>query len=129
MAAMNRNIASAKQRLPLPTLMDRLDLGKHAKKSAKCPFHDDRHTSFSVFQKDGLWFWKCFASCGHGDEIDFLEKNAATMTIRQLALALKRTYMGVQLKAHRMSIDLRGNKMGANAGKFREIYQNAEVMP
>jgi CHC2 zinc finger len=68
-------IDEAKQRLPLPELMARLGLGDHAKKSALCPFHDDEHKSFSVFQgKGGFWFWKCHAGCGEGDEILFLRK-------------------------------------------------------
>ena len=68
-------IAEAKQRLPLPVLMMRLGLGEHAKKSAHCPFHSDKHSSFSVFQgKDGFFHYKCFASCGEGDEIMFLRK-------------------------------------------------------
>jgi hypothetical protein len=70
-------IDEAKRGLPLPSLMQRLGLSAHAKKSARCPFpgHDDKHPSFSVFQgEDGFWHWKCFARCGEGDEIMFLSK-------------------------------------------------------
>ena len=71
---MSDDIREAKHRLPLPALMERLGLGQHAKKSARCPFHDDKHNSFSVWKNgDGLWFWKCHAGCGEGDEITFLE--------------------------------------------------------
>src|SRR6516225_10521563 len=69
-------IDDAKQKLPLPKLMDQLDLGEHAKKSARCPFHDDKHNSFSVWNNaTGRWFWKCHAGCGEGDEISFIEKH------------------------------------------------------
>lgn len=68
-------IQQAKLRLPLPELMGQLGLGEHAKKNAGCPFHDDRSPSFSVFQRDDGWFWKCHAGCGQGDEITFLEKH------------------------------------------------------
>jgi hypothetical protein len=68
-------IQQAKERLPLPLLMEQLGLGEHAKKNARCPFHDDRNPSFSVFQIDGSWFYKCHAGCGEGDEINFLEKH------------------------------------------------------
>lgn len=71
---MSLDIAEAKRRLPLPDLLGRLGLGEHAKRSARCPFHQDKSPSFSVFQSDGLWFWKCHAGCGEGDEITFLEK-------------------------------------------------------
>ena len=70
-----RPIEEAKQRLPLPLLMRQLGLGERAKKSAKCPFHDDRNPSFSVFQIDGSWFYKCHACGATGDEINFLEKH------------------------------------------------------
>jgi 5S rRNA maturation endonuclease (ribonuclease M5) len=70
------NIVEAKQKLPLPLLMQQLGLADHAKKSARCPFHDDQHNSFSVWRNDaGLWFWKCHTGCGEGDEINFLEKH------------------------------------------------------
>lgn len=72
---MKLNIAEAKQRLPLPDLLARLGLGEHAKKSARCPLHQDKSPSFSVFEQEGLWFWKCHAGCGEGDEITFLEKH------------------------------------------------------
>jgi CHC2 zinc finger/Toprim-like len=70
------DILEAKKRLPLPVLMEREGLGEHAKKSALCPFHDDKHNSLSVWSNgDGLWFWKCHAGCGDGDEITFLERH------------------------------------------------------
>jgi hypothetical protein len=71
---MRADIAEAKRKLALPALMHRLGLGEHAKKSSKCPFHDDQHSSFSVWRNgDGAWFFKCHAGCGQGDEITFLE--------------------------------------------------------
>jgi len=70
----SENILEAKHKLPLPSLLHRLGLGAHAKKSALCPFHDDQRKSFSIW-KNGkeLWAWKCHAGCGGGDEINFLE--------------------------------------------------------
>ena len=68
------DISEAKRRLPLPALMEREELGECAKKSARCPFHDDHHNSFSVWKNGtGLWRWKCHAGCGEGDEITFLQ--------------------------------------------------------
>src|SRR6266849_10503736 len=67
-------IAEAKARLPLPELMSRCGLGDRAKKSARCPFHDDKRNSFSIFKNNaGEFRWKCFAGCGGGDEINFIE--------------------------------------------------------
>src|SRR5262249_40868381 len=43
---------------------------------ARCPFHDDKHNSFSVWKSEtGRWFWKCHTGCGEGDEIRFLEQH------------------------------------------------------
>src|SRR5262249_7156506 len=67
-------IQQAKLKLPLPLLMEELGLHEHAKKNARCPFHEDRNPSFSVFQTEGAWFFKWHAGCGTGDEINFLEK-------------------------------------------------------
>ena len=86
------SIEQAKRRLPLPILMTLYLLGARAKKNAFCPFHEDKHNeSFSVFQIGYEWFWKCFAGCGTGDEITFLEKlfgiDNATATRKFIELA------------------------------------------
>jgi hypothetical protein len=70
---MNNDIQEAKRRFPLPQLMEQCGLGAHAKKSARCPFHEDKDASFSVWQGDKGWQFKCHAGCGNGDEITFLE--------------------------------------------------------
>jgi hypothetical protein len=70
----NNNIQEAKRLLPLPKLMAEMGYGDRAKKSARCLFHDDHNPSFSVFEKDGQWFFKCHSCGAKGDEIDFLAK-------------------------------------------------------
>lgn len=42
-------LEAAKAALRLPELMHRLGLGDHVRKSAKCPVHEDRRNSFSLF--------------------------------------------------------------------------------
>jgi hypothetical protein len=72
------DIAEAKRKLPLPSLMQQLGLHEHAKKSARCPFHEDQHASFSVWRTEsGAWLFKCHTGCGQGDEINFLELHKA----------------------------------------------------
>lgn len=40
-----------------------------------CPFHKENTPSFSVFQANGSKpHWTCFAGCGSGDLIDFMQK-------------------------------------------------------
>ncbi|MBA3351275.1 MAG: hypothetical protein H0U23_02405 [Blastocatellia bacterium] len=72
-------LEAAKAALPLPQLMERLGLGQHAKKSARCPFHEDRSNSFSIFEcENGGWRWNCFAGCSPsgkpGDGADLIAK-------------------------------------------------------
>ena len=76
-AELRSKIDQAKQRLPLPNLMSRLDLGEYAKKTGCCLWHDDQHPSFSVFKgNDGFWHYKCFVcDLSGGDEITFLVKH------------------------------------------------------
>jgi CHC2 zinc finger len=86
---LRQKIDEAKRRLPLPELMDREGLSEHAKKSAHCPFHDDEHKSFSVWQKDASWFWKCHAGCGEGDEIMFLREQKGLSSTKAMSLYLE----------------------------------------
>jgi hypothetical protein len=66
-------IAQVKQHFPLPLFLLSRGLGDHARRSARCPLHDDRHNSFSVFQgHDGDWRWKCHSACGGGDALDLI---------------------------------------------------------
>src|SRR5215469_18604642 len=77
-AELREKLDQAKQRLPLPKLMQELGYDqRHIGKTALCPFHSDEHPSFSVFHsKDGKgWQWKCRVGCGYGDEIAFLVKH------------------------------------------------------
>jgi CHC2 zinc finger len=75
-AKLRTKIDKAKQLLPMPSLMRRLGYDeKHIGKTALCPFHGDQHPSFSVFQKNGAWFHRCFVGCSSGDEITFLVKH------------------------------------------------------
>ena len=70
-------LEAAKASISLPDLMAQLGLGEHAKKSARCPFHEDRNNSFSVFKTEtGDWAWNCFAGCGGGDAVAFLARAA-----------------------------------------------------
>lgn len=68
------HLALAKRRLPLPALMSAIGDAGHARRSAKCPFHEDGRASFSVFQgRSGQWLFKCHAGCGHGDAVGYLK--------------------------------------------------------
>jgi len=85
---LREKIDEAKRLLPMPKVLEKLGLGAHAKKEARCPFpdHADKHPSFSIWQVGGAWFWKCHSKCGSGDEISFIQKykglpRSAAMTL------------------------------------------------
>lgn len=40
--------------------------------SSTCPFHDDRHNSFSFNKINGAW--KCFAGCGSGNGFNIVQR-------------------------------------------------------
>lgn len=44
----------------------------NSKGVGKCPFHNDKHPSFSVNVKEN--YWHCFSGCGGGSVIDFWMK-------------------------------------------------------
>jgi hypothetical protein len=71
-SSLRDTIDAAKATLPLPALLARLELPANSRPSSRCPFHEDRSPSFSIFQGARGWRWKCHAGCGNGDEIDFL---------------------------------------------------------
>ncbi len=48
--------------------------GNGAWLSGLCPFHEDRHNSFSFNRK--TLHWVCFAGCGKGDVFDFLMRSS-----------------------------------------------------
>lgn len=62
----------AKQSLRIPELWRRLNLPGEAAKSCRCPWREDQHPSFSVFD-DGLR-WHDFGTSEGGDAVDFLAK-------------------------------------------------------
>jgi CHC2 zinc finger len=85
-------IDEAKQQLPLPTLMKQLGYGANVNThgNARCIFHDDQRPSFSLQEKaDGTWYWHCFAGCGAGDEIAFLQKLKGLSATSAINLYLK----------------------------------------
>lgn len=65
-------LEEARHNLPLPALMQALGLEHCVRKSCKSPFRAERRPSFSVFQRDGRWWWKDHGTGAGGDEIAFL---------------------------------------------------------
>ena len=68
------NLAEAKQRLTIYELWRHYGFEGEPSKSCRCPFHDDKSASFSLFTgKDRLDAFNCFAGCGGGDAVDFFQ--------------------------------------------------------
>lgn len=88
-------IAQLKQDFPLVALMERLGFREHTKRTAFCPFHENKESeAFSVYPTANGMKWNCFTGCGGGDELDFLmkaeglEKGAAFKRWAELAGAV-----------------------------------------
>lgn len=73
MSECRKSLDEAKRRLPLPELLNQLGLGEHARRSARCPLHEDHSPSFSIWEADSGWRWKCHKGCGGGDEVSFMK--------------------------------------------------------
>jgi len=39
-----------------------------------CPFHQEKTPSFTIFQKDGVWIFKCFGCQETGNIFQFVQK-------------------------------------------------------
>lgn len=68
-------LADAKARLNIHDLWQHFGLDGEPKAGCRCPFHEDRKNSFSVFiGEDGFDAWNCFTGCGGGDAVDFFQR-------------------------------------------------------
>lgn len=68
-------LATAKARLNIHGLWRHFGFDGEPKRGCRCPFHEDRKNSFSVFiGTDGFDAWNCFAGCGGGDAVDFFQR-------------------------------------------------------
>ena len=71
----------------MPDLLRRIGLGKHAKSSCHSPFRSDSKPSWGIFQREGHWYFKDFATDETGDEIGLLA--------RHLKLDEKKDFKGI----------------------------------
>lgn len=72
---MKSDLQALRVKCPLPVLMSGLGLRQFAKSSCPSPFRNDQHSSWGIFQTDGFWLFKDFATGESGDEIEFLAKH------------------------------------------------------
>lgn len=71
---MKIDVNDLKQRCPLPTLMQLVGLGQYAKPSSRSPLRPDEKPSWGIFQYQGRWMYKDFATGEVGDEIGLLAR-------------------------------------------------------
>ena len=69
---MKPDLQYLREKCPLPVIMQRLGLERYAKSSCPSPFRPDEHASWGIFQHNGHWLFKDFATGECGDEIAFL---------------------------------------------------------
>ena len=71
---LSERVQAAKQRLPLPDLMQYLAVGEYAKASCRSPLREDKNPSWGIFHRDGQWLWKDHGTGESGDEVTFVEQ-------------------------------------------------------
>ena len=75
MSGTRLSLEEAKARLDVPALWRVLNLPGQPSRSCKCPLHEDRSASFSVFiSQKGKLRWKCHAGCGEGGPVELLSR-------------------------------------------------------
>ena len=81
--------------------------GKLNQYNGKCPFHDDRHPSFSVDVETGLWI--CHAGCGQGNAEQFADRLGISTSIPKI----KSQYSPSNIK-------IKGEKVAALSMRYSE---------
>lgn len=86
-----------KQQCPLPTLMEHLNLGDHAKPNCKSPFRRDEQGAWGIFQTNDGWRFKDHLTGDSGDEVTFLA-NLLNLDDREHFPPLMGVYRAVALR-------------------------------
>ena len=86
-----------KQQCPLPTLMEHLNLGDHAKPNCKSPFRRDEQGAWGIFQTNDGWRFKDHLTGDSGDEVTFLA-NLLNLDDRENFPPLMGVYRAVALR-------------------------------
>lgn len=89
-----------KEKVYLPDIVEQ---DTHLHKSgtgftAICPFHEDKNPSLSLYQKEGIWYFKCYGCGVHGSAIDWIIKKyhkTYTESVFMLAKSLKIDTTGI----------------------------------
>ena len=110
---MNLTLYEAKERVTIGALWLEFGYPVGPGKSSKCPFHEDKSPSFSVFDEGRKW--KCFAGCGEGDVIDFLAKAKNLSNEEACKEILRRA--GANLNLHRGGIISETRRIAASSIK------------
>lgn len=87
---MKPDLQELRVKCPLPVLMSKVGLGRFAKSSCPSPFRPDTHASWGIFQHNGRWRFKDFATGECGDEISFLAQYHALDNTRDFLKLLDR---------------------------------------
>lgn len=69
--------------------MQSLGFGDFAKQSTRSPFREDKSPSWGIFQRNGRWHWKDFATGDSGDEITFIAQARGLDAKRDFVECLK----------------------------------------
>jgi len=71
---MQPDLGQLRKKCPMPVLMQELGLGRYARPSCPSPFRPDQSASWGIFETNGRWLFKDFATGECGDEIALLAR-------------------------------------------------------
>lgn len=71
---------------------------------AKCPFHDDKSPSFTVFNKEGLWTFYCFGCEATGDIFEWVMRRKGVAFVEALKLVANTMSIALPQSEHRREI-------------------------
>lgn len=89
----------------------------------RCPFHDDKHPSFTVYTDSNRW--KCWAGCGQGDVIDLVAESQG-IPLRQ-AVKLLAEHTGLHKGPQKKKVAKLANKQLSDKqtiAEYKQILQN-----
>ncbi|WP_025322274.1 phage/plasmid primase, P4 family [Deferrisoma camini] len=85
--------------------------------AGRCPFHEDKDPSFTLFQKHGEWRYHCFGCGAHGSAVDWVAQTQGLEPL-EAARELARRY-GIAYEERRQSPEAAAERAEARAAAER----------
>jgi hypothetical protein len=118
-------IEEAKERVTIAALWHEFGYPGEPRKSCRCPFHDDRTPSFSIY--DNGQRWKCHTGCGEGDVINFFAR-AKGLSNEEACREILRRVIGVYRSGAKLHHDQLLSSVSIQLSAQRESLPKSQVV-